>query len=106
MLAIGMPGPMEMFLILVVVLVLFGAKKIPELARSLGKATKEFKETKSAFNDAVHEHPPEQIETSQNVAPPADEDFDVDEKKDEAKAETPKNEDKKEEAKAESKEDK
>ena len=105
MLAIGMPGPMEMFLILVVVLVLFGAKKIPELARSLGKATKEFKQAKSAFNDAVHE-PPEQIESSQNVAPPADEDFHVDEKKEEAKAETPKSDDKKEEAKAESNEDK
>ena len=43
-LAFGMPGITEMLIILVIVLVLFGAKKIPELARSLGKATREFKE--------------------------------------------------------------
>jgi sec-independent protein translocase protein TatA len=85
MLGFGMPGPMEMLIILVVVLVLFGAKKIPELARSLGRATKEFKEAKSAFNDAVHT-PPEQIEHQGNVAPPAD-DMEVDEKKEEVKSE-------------------
>ena len=95
LLGFGMPGPMEMFIILVVVLVLFGAKKIPELARSLGKATKEFKEAKSAFNDAVHSPPEQQIEHQGNVAPPAD-DLEVDEKeepKEEAKAES-KSEDK------------
>jgi sec-independent protein translocase protein TatA len=36
-------GP-EMLIVLVVVLLLFGSKKVPELARSLGKAQKEFKE--------------------------------------------------------------
>jgi sec-independent protein translocase protein TatA len=36
-------GP-EMMIVLVVVLLLFGGKKLPELARSLGKAQKEFKE--------------------------------------------------------------
>lgn len=86
LLAFGMPGPMEMIIILVVVLVLFGAKKIPELARSLGRATKEFKEAKSAFNDAVHT-PPDQIENHGNVAPPAD-DFEVDDKKEAVKSET------------------
>ena len=94
MLAFGMPGPTEMIIILVIVLVLFGAKKIPEFARSLGKATKEFKEAKSAFNEAVHSPPESQIESQpQNVAPPMDdEDFEVDDKKEtkektEAKAE-------------------
>jgi sec-independent protein translocase protein TatA len=38
-----MPGPTEWILIGVVVLVLFGAKKIPELARSLGRSSTEFK---------------------------------------------------------------
>lgn len=33
----------EIFLILLIVLILFGAKKIPEIARSLGKGIKEFK---------------------------------------------------------------
>ena len=33
-----------MLIVLAVVLLMFGAKKVPELARSLGKAQKEFKE--------------------------------------------------------------
>ncbi len=36
-------GPMEIALVIVVIIILFGAAKIPELARSLGKATGEFK---------------------------------------------------------------
>ncbi len=32
-----------MLIVLVVVMLMFGAKKVPELARSLGKAQKEFK---------------------------------------------------------------
>ncbi len=72
LIAISMPGPTEMLLLLVIVLVLFGAKKIPELARSLGKATKEFKEAKSAFNDAVHT-PVEEEKPKHKIAPPAEE---------------------------------
>ena len=33
-----------MLIVLVVVLLLFGSKKVPELARSLGKAQREFKD--------------------------------------------------------------
>lgn len=39
----GMIGGWELVLILAVVLVLFGAKKLPELARGLGTGIKEFK---------------------------------------------------------------
>ena len=39
-------GWTEVLLIMVVVLLLFGASKLPELARSLGKATNEFKKAK------------------------------------------------------------
>ncbi len=42
MIAFGMPGPWEVVLIVVLFVVLFGAKKIPDLARSLGKAKGEF----------------------------------------------------------------
>ncbi|HLB70607.1 MAG: twin-arginine translocase TatA/TatE family subunit [Candidatus Methanoperedens sp.] len=39
-------GPTEIILIVVVIIFLFGASKIPELARSLGRATGEFKKAK------------------------------------------------------------
>ena len=42
--AIGMPGGWEWVIIVLVVLLLFGAKKIPELARGLGRGIREFKD--------------------------------------------------------------
>ena len=35
-------GPTELIIVLVIVLVLFGGRKLPELARSLGQAKREF----------------------------------------------------------------
>ncbi|NLP04741.1 twin-arginine translocase TatA/TatE family subunit [Candidatus Fermentibacteria bacterium] len=37
------PGPLEIVLIVVALLLLFGAKRIPEIARSIGQALREFK---------------------------------------------------------------
>ena len=45
-------GPMEITLIVSVVLLLFGGKKIPELMRGLGKGMKEFKDGKDGLDDA------------------------------------------------------
>ena len=45
-------GPMEMGLALIVVLLLFGAKRIPEIAGSFGKGIKEFKKN---MNDVQRE---------------------------------------------------
>ena len=39
----GMPGGWEWILILIIIVLLFGAKKIPELMRGLGSGVKEFK---------------------------------------------------------------
>jgi len=48
----GFIGVQELLIILLIVLVLFGAKKIPELAKSLGIGIKEFrKATKETEND-------------------------------------------------------
>jgi sec-independent protein translocase protein TatA len=40
-------GTQELMVILVVVLLLFGAQKLPELARGLGKSVSEFKKARS-----------------------------------------------------------
>ena len=42
-------GAMEIALIILVVVLIFGAKKIPELARSLGRASQEYKKAKEDF---------------------------------------------------------
>ena len=39
------PGPLELVIILVVVLVIFGPKRLPDLGRSLGKGMREFKDS-------------------------------------------------------------
>jgi sec-independent protein translocase protein TatA len=39
------PGPLELIIILVVVLVIFGPKRLPDLGRSLGRGMREFKDS-------------------------------------------------------------
>jgi sec-independent protein translocase protein TatA len=46
-------GP-DLIIILLIVLVLFGAKKLPELAKGLGQAIKEFQKAKDEFSDELH----------------------------------------------------
>lgn len=51
-----------MMVIIAVILIFFGAKKIPELAKGLGTGIKEFKKATREVNDelqqAIHEEPP------------------------------------------------
>lgn len=51
----GNIGGWEVFLILTLVLVLFGAKKIPELARGLGKGIREFKDATKDIKEELEE---------------------------------------------------
>ena len=46
----GIGGP-ELLIILVIILLLFGAKKLPELAKGLGKSMKEFKKAAQEVQD-------------------------------------------------------
>ena len=47
------PGGMEIFLILVIALVIFGPKKLPEMGKSLGKAIREFKSAGDEIKDEI-----------------------------------------------------
>ncbi len=57
--AIGLPGGPEWILIVLVVIIFFGAKKIPEIARGFGKGIREFKdatkEIKTEIEDTTNE---------------------------------------------------
>lgn len=49
---LGMFGPWQVVAILVVLLLLFGGKKIPELMKGLGKGMKEFKDASGKGEDS------------------------------------------------------
>ena len=51
----GNMGFMEILLILIVVLLLFGAKRIPEIAQSMGKGIREFKKSVSDVDRSIRE---------------------------------------------------
>jgi len=54
----GMFSPTELLVILVIVLVLFGGKKLPDLARSLGRSMGEFKKGAEEGERLVNESTP------------------------------------------------
>jgi sec-independent protein translocase protein TatA len=61
------PGPSELILILIIVVVIFGAKRIPEIMGGLGKGIKTFK--KAMDEDEAPPAPPAQEATA--AVPPA-----------------------------------
>ncbi|MBX2965398.1 MAG: twin-arginine translocase TatA/TatE family subunit [Cyclobacteriaceae bacterium] len=52
---LGMPGGMEWVLIALAVLIFFGAKKIPEFARGVGRGIREFKDAVKDVKKEVDE---------------------------------------------------
>ena len=46
-----MPGPAELIILLVIILVIFGGAKLPKLAKSLGEAKKEFEKGSASEAD-------------------------------------------------------
>src|ERR1043166_7399488 len=59
----NLAGP-DLIIILLIILVLFGAKKLPELARGMGQAVKEFQKAKDEFSDELHKAGKTDAETS------------------------------------------
>ena len=56
-LAFGIPSGPDLIVLLIIVLVLFGAKRLPEIARSLGQSVHEFKKAKQEFEEAANAKP-------------------------------------------------
>jgi sec-independent protein translocase protein TatA len=70
----------EILLILLVVLLLFGAKRLPEVGSSIGKGIREFKRSISDTQDAImntdeqrNNLPPRQADSVQQPSPPSGE---------------------------------
>jgi sec-independent protein translocase protein TatA len=65
-------GPVEIVIVLVIVLMIFGPKRLPELGRSMGKGMREFKDSVTGKDE--EEHKPElqaaQAQPAPPVAPP------------------------------------
>jgi sec-independent protein translocase protein TatA len=57
---LGVFGPWQVIIILAVVLLLFGGKKIPELMKGLGQGVKEFKDASKGEGEAKSESKPEE----------------------------------------------
>jgi sec-independent protein translocase protein TatA len=50
---LGSLGTQEMVLIFLILLLLFGAKKLPQLARGVGKSVGEFRKAREEFEDEI-----------------------------------------------------
>ena len=71
-------GPMEIGLLLLVCLLLFGAKRIPEIAGSFGKGIKEFKKNMNDVQNSIDQPvqnsslPPASVPVREESAPAAE----------------------------------
>ena len=61
MIFLALPGPTELYVILLVVLLIFGARKLPELARAMGSSINQFKK-------GLKEEPRDSLEQGGSVA--------------------------------------
>jgi sec-independent protein translocase protein TatA len=64
------PGPLEIIIVLIIVLVIFGPKRLPDLGKSLGRGMREFKDSVTGKDKEQ-----EQLDSAKSVAdtpePPA-----------------------------------
>ncbi len=62
-------GPTELIVVLVIVLILFGGKKLPDLARSLGRSLGEFKKGKEEGEKLTNEKVKEIVDDIKSEEP-------------------------------------
>ena len=69
--SIGMP---ELIIILVIALIIFGPRKLPELGKSLGRSLSEFKRASNELRSTLEEEirVEEQQKTTATIAPPTE----------------------------------
>ncbi|TKX31409.1 Sec-independent protein translocase subunit TatA/TatB [Campylobacter aviculae] len=75
----GWSSPSHWLIILLIVVLLFGAKKIPELAKGLGKGIKTFKDEMNSDDEAAKNT--QKIEEKQNITNNTNSDANIDETK-------------------------
>lgn len=71
---LGNIGPLEIIIVLIIALIVFGPKRLPELGNSLGKGIREFKESVTGENkdDDADDDDVKAISESKATAPPVE----------------------------------
>jgi TatA/E family protein of Tat protein translocase len=77
-------GYQELLIILLIVLLVFGGKKIPEVARGLGRGIREFKRARDDLSDALRQEEISTKRAEKEPLPPPEQD-----KPDDTKADAP-----------------
>jgi sec-independent protein translocase protein TatA len=65
-------GPLELVVVLIIALVIFGPKRLPELGRSMGKGIREFRGSISGKDNDDESKPPSEIEGAQDADEPVE----------------------------------
>jgi sec-independent protein translocase protein TatA len=65
-------GPLELAVVLIIALVIFGPKRLPELGKSMGKGIREFRSSVSGNDDDEEESKPAEIEGADQPAEPVE----------------------------------
>jgi len=68
----GLDNPLHIAFIVVILLLLFGAKRLPEIGRSLGSGMREFKQAVTGDGGATQASQPALTQTVQQQPPPPD----------------------------------